>query len=289
MSNTKIEAVQLVPENVLIEGKRIAYGVHGKGNPVVLLHGTPSSSFIWRDIVPKLVEAGYKVYLYDLLGYGLSERPWDTEVDTSVTGQVPILKKLLEFWGLEQINLVAHDIGGAIAQRFSIFNSELIRTLNLIDTVSFDSWPSKRTHQQMKEGLEILIKKADSDHRSHFKEWIYSTVEDKHRLGENSLKIYLDYISGSIGQGSLFQHQVRHYDPKHTDEISDRLQELEKLPVQIIWGEDDAWQVVSWAYKLNDAIPNSKLHIIPECGHFAMEDKPEEVGQLICSFISNHV
>jgi len=288
MSNIKNDAIQLVPENVLIDGKRISYGRHGKGDPVVLLHGTPSSSFIWRNIVPKLVRKGHKVHLYDLLGYGLSERPWDTEVDTSVTGQVPILLRLLDFWGLEQINLVAHDIGGAIAQRLSIFEPGLIRTLTLIDTVSFDSWPSERTKQQMRDGFEALIKKQDAEHRKHFEEWIYSTVENKQHLCESSLVTYIGYISGAVGQGSFFQHQVKHYDPGHTLEISDRLIELGTLPVQIIWGGDDAWQVVAWAYKLHDAIPNSELHIIPECGHFAMEDKPEEIGRLIDSFVGNH-
>ena len=284
---SKPEAVDLVPKNVLVDGKRISFGVHGKGEPVVLLHGTPSSSYIWRNVVPLFVDAGFKVHLYDLLGYGLSERPWDPAVDTSVSGQVPILKGMLKVWGLDHIHLVAHDIGGAIAQRFSIFERSSIKSLTLIDTVSFDSWPSKRTNEQMQAGLDALIKKPDAEHRQHFEEWILSTVHNKQRIRDNSLKIYIDYISGSIGQGSLFQHQVNHYDPKHTSEISNRLKELGEIPVQIIWGKEDAWQVVDWAHKLHSAIPNSDLKILPECDHFAMEDKPENVGELLKSFISN--
>ena len=48
----------IATENTLIDGSRVAYGVYGTGKPVVLLHGTPSSSLIWRNIVPKLVDAG---------------------------------------------------------------------------------------------------------------------------------------------------------------------------------------------------------------------------------------
>lgn len=82
-------------ENAIVKGCRVAYGVYGSGKPVVLIHGTPSSSLIWRNIVPKLVDTGYKVHVFDLLGFGLSERPWDRTVDTSMTGQVPILEGLM--------------------------------------------------------------------------------------------------------------------------------------------------------------------------------------------------
>ena len=82
----------LANAHVLIDGMRIAHGVHGDGEPVILVHGTPSSSFIWRNIVPVLTSAGFKVHVFDLLGYGLSERPWNPEVDTSVSGQVPVLE-----------------------------------------------------------------------------------------------------------------------------------------------------------------------------------------------------
>ncbi len=191
MSKTK--ALSLVPENVLVDGNRISYGVHGTGQPVVLVHGTPSSSYIWRNIVPHLVKAGFKVHLYDLLGYGLSERPWDSSVDTSVSGQVPILKKMLKVWGLEHIHLVAHDIGGAIAQRFSIFERSSIKSLTLIDTVSFNSWPSKRTNEQMQAGLGKLIKKPDPEHRQHFEEWILSTVHNKQHIRDTSLQTYIEW------------------------------------------------------------------------------------------------
>ena len=162
------------------------------------------------------------------------------------------------------------------------------RSLTLIDTVSFDSWPSKRTNEQMKAGLDALIKKPDAEHRAYFRDWILSTVHDKDRIRAGSLDALVDLISGPVGQGSFFQHQVSHYDSKHTVELDDRLAELGNLPVQIIWGENDAWQVVDWAYKLHAAIPGSTLHILPECGHFAMEDKPAEISNLVKDFLSTH-
>jgi len=278
----------LATQNAIINNTRIAHGVFGRGDPVVLIHGTPSSSHIWRNVVQSLVEAGYKVHVYDLLGFGQSERPHDPAVDTSVTGQVLIFEGMLSLRGLKDAHIIAHDIGGGVAQRFGIQSPERVRSLTMIDVVSFDSWPSRRTQEQMQAGLEDLVKASDADHRAHFRNWLLSTVQNKQKLKETSLKTYLDLISGPVGQGSFFQHQVMHYDPKHTNDIAPRYAELGARPVQVIWGADDAWQVVDWAHRLHDAIPGSELHILEDCGHFAMEDQPEMIANLLVDFLNRN-
>lgn len=276
----------IATENTLVQGARVAYGIYGTGKPVVFIHGTPSSSIIWRNILPRLVEAGFKVHVFDLLGFGLSERPWRSSIDTSMTGQVAILEGLLSFWELEKTHIIAHDIGGGIAQRFAVFSPEKVLSLAMIDVVSFDSYPSKRTKQQMEAGLETLAKADSSHHRAHFREWLLSTVKNTERFKESALEDYLDYITGPIGQPSLFQHQVRHYDPKHTMEVAPRLCELGAFPVKLIWGADDSWQVVDWAHKLHKAIPGSDLRIVENAGHFSPEDQPEVISELLLAFIS---
>jgi pimeloyl-ACP methyl ester carboxylesterase len=160
-----------------------------------------------------------------------------------------------------------------------------LRSLTMIDVVSYDSYPSRRTRQQMAEGLEKLIKKPDEEHRTHFAEWLRSTHSVPTNFDPEALHIYLEFISGPVGQASLFQHQVSHYDPKHTMEVADQLGKLTGLPVQLIWGAEDAWQVVDWAYRLNRAIPGSELHIIDGCGHFAPEEQPAEVAALLVDFL----
>ena len=278
----------VVTDHVIVNNARIAYGVHGEGIPVILLHGTPSSSLIWRNIIPTLVAAGYKVHVFDLLGYGLSERPWDKGVDTSISGQLPILEGLMAHWGLDAAHIVAHDFGGGIAQQLGVFSPQRLLTLTLIDTVSYDSYPSKRTRQQMDAGLEVLEKTPEAEHRQHFRDWLLTAVVDQQSLLDSALETYLDYISGPIGQGSLFQHQIRHYDPKHTLKVVDRLHELGKIPVKLIWGEQDAWQVLDWAHRLNRDIPGSDLTIVRDAGHFSLEDKPDEIAALVVDFLNAH-
>lgn len=276
---------QLITEQVIVNGQRIASGAQGEGEPVVFLHGTPSSSLIWRNVAPRVSQQGCRAHVFDLLGFGLSERPQDSQVDTSISAQVEILKAMLDHWGLERFHLVAHDIGGGIAQRFGVFHPERLTSLTMIDVVSYDSYPSPRTRKQMGQGLEALAKTPDDVHRSHFRDWLLSAVHDKETFADGPLETYLDYISGWIGQPSLFQHQVRHYDPVHTMEVADRLSDLGQLPVQLIWGANDGWQMVDWAHKLHDAIPGSRLTVLEECGHFAPEDRPDQIGALVLDHI----
>ena len=131
---------------------------------------------------PGLVGAGFKIYVYDLLGFGYSERPHDHSVDTSVGGQVEVLTGLMDHWKIARSHVVAHDIGGAVAQRLGIFHPRRVNSLTLIDCVSFDSWPSKRTREQMKAGVETLMCATDSEHRRHFSQWLLSAVHFKDRM-----------------------------------------------------------------------------------------------------------
>ncbi len=275
----------LLNENVIIDGRRIACGAHGTGDPLVLIHGTPSHSFIWRNVVPKLTGAGYRVHLFDLLGFGASERPRDPAVDTSVAAQDAVLTKLMSHWGLDSAHIVSHDIGGAIGLRFGVAHPEMTRTLTVINTVSYDSWPSITWQKIIAKGLDELTRAPDEEHRKRIATQLRMVVQDGSIMAGDVLDSYLDAISGPIGQPSFFQHQVRHYDSRYTSELDGRLATLgHRLPVQILWGAADQWQPVHWAHKLAADIPGSVLHIIPEAGHFAMEDKPDAVANHLAEF-----
>ena len=122
----------VVDRDVVVDGARIAYrNGGGDGRPVVLVHGTPSHSYIWREVIPPLESAGYRVLCFDLLGYGRSERPLDR--DTSVAAQARILERMLDFWGLEQADIVGHDIGGATAMILAVHKPERLGKLLLVE------------------------------------------------------------------------------------------------------------------------------------------------------------
>src|SRR5262245_61009604 len=92
-------------------GGKVASEVAGHGFPVVLVHGTPSWSYLWRNVADELADR-FSIYVCDLLGYGTSEK-LDGQ-DVSIPAQTRMLAELLDLWELEQPCVAGHDFGAAI-------------------------------------------------------------------------------------------------------------------------------------------------------------------------------
>lgn len=120
----------------------IAWDVLGAGPPVVLVHGTPTRSVLWRDVAPLLADR-FAVYVFDLVGFGQSERYVDQEVSTWIHGRV--LAELVQRWGLEEPALVGHDIGGAAVLRAHLLEGTPARKIGLVDAVVLRPWITATT------------------------------------------------------------------------------------------------------------------------------------------------
>jgi pimeloyl-ACP methyl ester carboxylesterase len=273
----------LLNGQALINGSRIATGIHGAGTPLVLVHGTPAHSIIWRELVPLFVRAGFQVHLYDLLGYGASERP--VHADTSVAAQAGILLALLDHWQLPRTHLFGHDIGGAIALRLAFGHAPRLHGLTLADIPSYDSWPSP-TWKSMRDEYARHALQAHDAHRSAMVRQLKMAVFRKERMCDDTLERYLAPLCGVVGQPSFYQHQVAHYNACYTMDFAEQLPRLD-LPVQILWGVEDAWQPVAYARRLQRDIPGAAVHLYEQAGHFLMEDVPLPVAAQVIAFIQN--
>lgn len=273
----------MLDQDVVVEGTQIAYrDGGGGGRPVVLVHGTPLHSYIWRQVAPRLSEAGYRVLVFDLSGYGRSERP--LHKDTSVAAQSRILEQLLDVWKLDQADVVGHDIGEAATMILAIAKPERFRSLALIDTVSYDSWPSETWQKIIREHLQEHHRMSLEEFRKMMVGQLRMTVHDKERMSGKVLGAYLEPLSGEVGKISFFAHQVNHYDSRYTQETAAELKKL-AMPVKILWGEEDQWQPVSYGRRLASDIPRAELSVVPQAGHFLMEDAPHRVTQELLDFL----
>src|SRR6202022_2496588 len=116
----------------------IAYLRMGQGPPLVLLHGIPSSSCLWRDVIDPL-SATFEVLAPDLLGYGDSDKRMD--VDLSIAAQARYMVAFMETLGVHQAAVAGHDIGGGVAQLMAVDEPQRVARLILIDSIVDNNWP----------------------------------------------------------------------------------------------------------------------------------------------------
>src|ERR1700694_995810 len=110
----------------------------GLGDPVLLLHGFPTSRQLWSGVAPLLVEAGFRAIVPDLAGYGGSRAPEGTSV--GMAKQARWMLELLDRLGLERVAVVAHDVGSAAAQLMLAAAPSRIRSLVVLDGVYREEW-----------------------------------------------------------------------------------------------------------------------------------------------------
>lgn len=146
-SNTLSETMPYEKKHATINGKQIAYVEEGSGDPIVLLHGNPTSSFLWRNVVPELVASG-RVIVPDLIGQGDSEKLPASEGPDRYTLEVAYnyLDGLLETIGANQnVTLVIHDWGSALGFMWAMRHPEAIKGVaymeGIVKPVDWTDWP----------------------------------------------------------------------------------------------------------------------------------------------------
>jgi pimeloyl-ACP methyl ester carboxylesterase len=256
----------------------IAYGTFGSGAPVVLVHGTPTSSFLWRNIASALATT-FEVYVFDLLGFGSSERHEDQEVSIEIHARQ--LAELVVHWGLEQPALVGHDIGGAIVLRAHLLEGVSASKLALIDAVVLRPWitPTTRHIREHFEAYETMPNHIWSQvTAAHLRGAVHRNMSDE------VFARHFDQWSGRRGQ-ALWLRNVRQFDERHTADFEDLLASI-SVRTLILWGENDGWLDPNISEEVQRRIPRSERIMIAEAGHFAMEDQPDEVSRHLLHFLS---
>ncbi len=268
-------------EFIDLGGTRLYYyaaGTRGAGEPVVFLHGFPTSSHLWRDVVP-LVPAGHRVVVVDLLGYGRSDKPDGRDV--SIKGHAERVVQLFDALRIERAAVVGHDVGGGIAQYLAVRYPTRASRICLIDSVGFDDWPT-RDVKMAKASLPLT--------RFLPTTWILGIVRSdlqrgyaEHERGQHSIEQYLRPFATPEGRGVLVEHLVA-LDPAETLALSKRLKDV-VAPTAIIWGAHDPFLPTALAKRLHDAIPGSTLDVVPDVRHFTPEEAPETVGTVIAKWL----
>ncbi len=255
----------------------IAWDRFGEGPPVVLVHGTPSRSVLWRDIAPQLADR-CTVYVFDLLGFGQSERYEEQEVSIRIHGEV--LAELVQLWELPAPVLVGHDIGGAAVLRAHLLERTPARKIVLVDAVVLRPWITATTRHIQ---VHLDVYRTMPTHIFREVAAAHLRTATERPMEPAVFAAYFDQWEGERGH-QLWLRNVRGFDEQDTVDFEPLLDGM-RTATRIVWGEQDRWLPVEVSGAIRARLPAADRVLIPAAGHFSPEDQPTRVAEAIADFL----
>jgi haloalkane dehalogenase len=250
----------------------------GAAAPAALfLHGYPTSSYLWRNVLPAAAVAGYRALAPDLPGFG------DSPADLPGTWerQIGHVERFRQALGLDRLVLGVHDWGGLIGLRWACDHPDAVAALVITDTGFF---PDGRWHGMAKslrtegEGEQIL---ANLNRDLFGAAMRHVSPGLPHDVVDEFWKAY--------GDERRRQSQLDLYrsgDFSKLDAYDGKLAGL-GVPAVIVWGAEDEFAPVGGAYRFQKQLPEANLVVLDNAGHYVMEDDPVRVAAEIRKFLES--
>ncbi|HUY36409.1 MAG TPA: alpha/beta fold hydrolase [Pirellulales bacterium] len=272
-----------------LDGLRYHYLDEGQGEPLLLVHGNPTWSFYWRELV-KAFRGRRRVIVPDHMGCGLSDKP--RRYDYHLARHVDNLRRLIERLDLRRITLLAHDWGGAIGLGAALAEPERFSRFVLFNTAAFRSrrmpWRIRvcRTPLAGKlavQGLNAFARAA-----------LFMAVEHRKRMTPavraGLLAPYDGWAHRIATHRFVLDIPMRPGHPSYETltAIEHGLATLRGRPVSLIWGMRD-WCFTPWFLdRFLEFFPGAEVHRLDDAGHYVIEDAHERIVPLVETFLEAH-
>ncbi len=281
------------PRYARVNGWRMHYVDEGAGDPVVLLHGNPTWGFLYRDFVAPLTEAGYRVIIPDMIGFGLSEKPTQEHCH-SLDGHIANLTALLRGLDVQRATVVCHDWGGPTGLGFAFSNPSRVRALVLMSTWGWPLPPAEfhtrifpwRLMHAPVAGPYLLGRHGALAGRG-----IYLSVVDRQRFASRAMAAY-EAVLPDPASRLLTWVWPRWIPLDGTARALDRFAWLERelractLPALVVWGrEDDVFDPAIFAARFKQLLPHAEGPHLVTGRHFLQEDSGPEIAAHIIDFL----
>jgi pimeloyl-ACP methyl ester carboxylesterase len=264
-----------------LSGARLYYyaaGTRGAGEPVVFIHGFPTSSHLWSDVVP-LMPAGHRLVVLDLLGYGRSDRPLTRGV--GVHAHAERVVQMLDELHIERACIVGHGVGGGIAQSLAVRHAQRVSHLGLIDSVAFGGWPTVGA-RMARASLSLTRFLPPRAFLAALRATLPRAYADPARAA-HSIDLYLRPFDDPEGRDALVAH-LRAMTSAETASLASELSKV-AAPTAIVWGQQDRVVSIVLAHRLQQAIHGATLDIVPGVRHFTPEEAPRQVADAIAGLL----
>lgn len=298
---------------ITIDGVRLHYIDEGFGPVLWMMHGMPMWSYVYRKIIPILVNAGYRCVVPDLMGFGLSDKPVEESAHT-VQRHVAMMTQLIEKLKLKDIIPVGQDWGGPIVLRYAIKNKTNIRALVILNTF-IERFPANAKERKkfdiitsplpgiytflFKNGAfsSFVVRRLDIFRKFVWQRWRGGNPSKMFGAGmrrpvdPRAMENYLmphdssDKRAGIAAFAKLIPNHITHPNASYIDEIRQQLQAW-NLPVLVISADGDmAWKPDE-GQRIAAIVPNGTFYLVKNAGHYLQEDAGQEVGQRILQFVN---
>lgn len=244
----------------------VAWDVEGTGSDLVMVHGTPTSSVVWRPVIERL-KPHFRVFYLDLPGYGASQMFEGQEVRLRSFART--LREFCDALALERPHLLGHDFGAAAVLGAHLVEGQAAASLCIADGVVLNSWGTEFSlHVSRNEAIFAAV--PGYVHRAQLQAHLATAVSRP--LSQETEDCLLAPWMGQQGQAAYYR-QVAQYDHAYTERLEGLYPELER-PLLILWGEEDRWVDITVGDRLARLVPKATLRQLPDAGHFSMLDTP---------------
>lgn len=276
-----------------LDGLQYHYLDEGRGEAIVMLHGNPSWSFMYRDLIRSLRQ-DYRVIAPDHIGCGLSDKPGNGRYDYRLKTRVEDLQCLLDRLGLhEKITLVMHDWGGPIGMSYAVRHPGSVARLILFNTTAFLP-PGKQLPPSLRWCAQssfaaFLIRRFNlfsraacrlGCRRAGMPREIRRAYTGPYQSGENSLAT-LRFVQD-------IPLTPEHPSYSYLRKTEEDLHLLRDRPALICWGEQDFVFDRDFREEWERRLSRAEVHRFPEAGHYVLEEAPEVIPTLVWDFLSRH-
>jgi haloalkane dehalogenase len=269
------------PRYRTVDGLRLAHVDEGDGTPVVMWHGEPTWSFLWRKVAVPVLEAGHRLILPDLAGFGRSDKPVDPGW-YSYDRHVAVAATLLEDLDVRGATFVVHDWGGPIGLRLAVEHPDRVERLVILDTGLFTgrqrmtgAWERFAAFVQRTEDLPVGMLVRGGCHRDP---------------GDQVIAAYdAPFPSAAAKAGArAFPVLIPRTPDAPGAEAGHRVLAAlreDRRPTLMLWGQEDPVLPPATGERFASAIGREPPRLVADAGHFLQEDQGPQIGAAIADWL----
>lgn len=258
-----------------VSGVRVRYVDHGTGPTVVLVHGFASSLETWSGVMPALEKKGFRVIALDLKGFGWTDRP---EGDYSPDAEAKLVYGLLDQRGVQRFSLVAHSWGSSVALAAALQQPARVTRIALYDAWVYDEQLPTFFHWARQDGVGEAMFSLWYSERSDEK--IAQAFYDPSVIPEK----LIEDVESALDRPGTQAGALAAVRGQRFLELEDKYKNI-KAPVLLLWGREDVVTTLRFGERLSHDLPNSKLVVYPQCGHFPMIESASASTSELAAFL----